>query len=133
MDSQHVRQNNILVNKPSKFPWRMMLLSMPEVEILMKFFRDYVADDEKGVRVLLSRTDDFNDAQSSEEEKSPFTMNVVHNENLEPNPNSIEIDDVNYMLFLKAPQVTDDKQAKKDKDKFMTQCNPEDKQMREHI
>ena len=40
----------------------MMLLSMPEVEILMKFFRDYVADDEKGVRVLLSRTDDFNDA-----------------------------------------------------------------------
>ena len=47
-------------------------------------------------------------------------MNVVHNENLEPNPNSIEVDDVNYMLFLKAPQVTDDKQAKKDKDKFMT-------------
>ena len=69
-----MRQNNVLVNKPSKFPWRMMLLSMPEVEILMKFFRDHVANDDKGVRVLLSRTDDFNDAQSSEEEKSPFSM-----------------------------------------------------------
>ena len=30
----------------------MMLLSMPEVEILMKFFRDYVADDEKSIAII---------------------------------------------------------------------------------
>ena len=111
-----------------------MLLSMTEVEVLMQFFRDYVAKEEKGVRVLLKRIDDYNEANSSEEgEQQRQVINAVPNENLEPNPNSIEVDDVNYMLFLKAPQVTDDKQAKKDKDKFMTQCTPEDKQMREHI
>ena len=103
-----------------------MLLSMPEVDVLMKFFRDYVAREEKGVRVLISRIDDFNDAQSSEEEKSQY-INAVPNENLEPNLNNVYVEDVNYMLFLKAPQVTDDKQAKKDKDQFMTKCNPEDK------
>ena len=92
-----------------------MLLSMPEVDVLMKFFRDYVAREEKGVRVLISRIDDFNDAQSSEEEKSQY-INAVPNENLEPNLNNVYVEDVNYMLFLKAPQVTDDKQAKKDKD-----------------
>ena len=105
-----------------------MLLSMTEVEVLMQFFRDYVAKEEKGVRVLLKRIDDYNEANSSEEgEQQRQVINAVPNENLEPNPNSIEVDDVNYMLFLKAPQVTDDKQAKKDKDKFMTQCTPEDK------
>ena len=45
----------------------MMLLSMTEVEILMQFFRDYVAKEEKGVRVLLKRIDDYNEANSSEE------------------------------------------------------------------
>ena len=100
----------------------------------MQFFRDYVAKEEKGVRVLLKRIDDYNDAQSSEDEKQQRQIiNAVPNENLESIPNSIEVEDVNYMLFLKAPQVTDDKQAKKDKDKFMIQCTPEDKQMREHI
>ena len=68
LDARHVRQNNALVNKPSKFPWQMMLMNMDEVKILTDFFRKYVADEKKGVRVLLTRIDDFNDANSSDEE-----------------------------------------------------------------
>ncbi len=55
----------------------MMLLSMDEVKILIEFFRKYVADDKKGVRVLLTRTDDFNDAHSSEEEKNQSVVQSV--------------------------------------------------------
>ena len=55
----------------------MMLMNMDEVKILIDFFRDYVADEKKGVRVLLTRTDDFNDANSSEEDKNQKVVSSV--------------------------------------------------------
>ena len=82
MDARHVRQNNALVNKPSKFPWRMMLLNMDEVKTIIEFFRQHVAKEKKGVRVLLSRCDDFNEANDSEEERNAKTMSAVAHQSL---------------------------------------------------
>ena len=37
------------------------------------------------------------------------------------------------MLFMKAPTVSDEKKAKKEKVEFMTQCNESDLKVRDHI
>ena len=47
----------------------MIVLNMDEVKILIDFFRTHLSE-EKKIRVLLTRIDDFNDANSSEEEKN---------------------------------------------------------------
>ena len=98
-----------------------MLMNMDEVKILIDFFRDYVADEKKGVRVLLTRTDDFNDANSSEEDKNQKVVSSVEESAEQANLKSsmqdepIHIRDVNYMLFLKVPTVGDEKKSKKEK------------------
>lgn len=52
-------------------------MNMDEVKILIEFFRNYVAEDKKGVRVLLTRTDDFNAANESDEDKNQKAVSLV--------------------------------------------------------
>lgn len=111
---------------------------MDEVKILIDFFRTHLSE-EKKIRVLLTRIDDFNDANSSEEEKNQRVVASVEEaaeqttQASEITDQNVKVREVNYMLFLKAPTVSGEKQAKKEKVEFMQQCSASDLKLRDHI
>ena len=43
----------------SKFPWRMMLITMEDVGVLLEFFKNHVVNIKRGAKVLLERIEDF--------------------------------------------------------------------------
>ena len=43
----------------SKFPWRMMLITMEDVRVLLEFFKNHVVNIKRGAKVLLERIEDF--------------------------------------------------------------------------
>ncbi len=104
-DSPNALQQDLsrVCERQSKFPWRVMVLSMEEVKLVIKFFDEHAREICKGAAVSLDKVQFYHEQEGILNEK-PFTKQLLITEDDKYEGLGGVGLVTKYYMFLKPPQ-----------------------------